>query len=474
MRYLIFLLTFLSISSHAVKLDLTDLRQPKVITTEIQTISCITSNSGDSHIITIKKGSSVIEKCSPFWLEEITAYQNRLIGNGSWSSATAPIFVASPIGWYEYKYVPCKYGDCATFGTDTERTSSGQLQWRVITSNIGDLTECPPEGHPKHIHDYYHGSTHLCAKELKTSFCPDPSVDDLTVFTAENHVTLCFVNTDGSQCKINTGTEGFYKLPSQYASQESANCTGDPVLSDDPTPFEDPDRIADVVNDLERPEADDSDQTLDIAALNQINDNLKTLNDNLTLSSDLASDHSKAIKDNIDNSNLYLDEIAENTGLALGSAQAQTGLLEAINSGLFTINETIKNKPVGGGGVTQPCTGDNCTGGEEPITATAERKTGGLNSVFHADDLDVLITKSVEAEQELKDYYSLVKSEIKNMFDLQINASGAYETRTMNIKGQTIDYGLGRFASFWQALAPVILFIFSCLALYAVLGGLRD
>ncbi|KPV94642.1 hypothetical protein AN214_03359 [Pseudoalteromonas sp. P1-9] len=110
---------------------------------------------------------------------------------------------------------------------------------------------------------------------------------------------------------------------------------------------------------------------------------------------------------------------------------------------------------------------------EPPISATAARKTGGLNDLFDSAKLSELEIQKTQIQTDLKDYYSQIQSEIKGMFDMQINATGAYEERTMVLKGQSIDYGLGRFATFWQSLAPVVLFVFSCLALYAVLGGVR-
>lgn len=296
----------------------------------------------------------------------------------------------------------------------------------------------------------FEGET-MCAKPIEDPFgnCPEPTENDYPQFgTGGGQQEYCYTNPDGTQCKITTDSNGDFTLPYQYGTQEPSICHNEPVDTPDPDPMPDVPEVPDADDPTsdDNSQGDDTDKSTEIEAQNQINDNLTIINDSINTSSDSNSERLNLIKDNIDNSNLYLDSIEENTGKALGALQQQTALLAEIR------DKEDKDKA---------------------ISVNAERKTGGLNDLFNADKLTALKTESDQTQQDLKDYYSQIQTEIKSMFDLQINASGAYEERTMTIKGQTIDYGLGRFASFWQSLAPIVLFVFSCLALYAVLGGVR-
>ncbi|MFY8351491.1 hypothetical protein AAEU29_13205 [Pseudoalteromonas sp. SSM20] len=350
-------------------------------------------------------------------------------------------------GGFYYQYVMNSSRSCptTTLGTylKTDRTNG----------------YCPDEQHPNHTAEYEDDNgTKWCLEiKLRSDDCPEPSANDYFISSVGGgQRDVCYNNPDGTQCKITTDTDGSFFQPYIYGSQESVECLPDPepdpdpdpdpepdpdpTTDPDPDPEPDPDPTTDPDPLGDGTDADNTDATTEIQALNQVNDNLSVINDNMREGNKAISDRLDQLVDETQNSNSLLSDVKQNTF--------------DTNGILSDIKDAVEKEP-------------------DQITMSAERKTGGLNDLFSAEKLAILEGDRDTLKQDLKDYYSQIQTEIKGMFDLQINATGVYENRTMTLKGQTIEYGMGRFATFWQQLAPIVLFIFSCLALYAVLGGVR-
>lgn len=297
--------------------------------------------------------------------------------------------------------------------------------------------------------DYIHsvevdGET-MCAKAIDdpNGNCPEPTESDIPVFgTGAGQQEHCYTNPDGSQCKITTDSNGDFTLPNQYASQEPTICHDDPVDSPDPDPMPDVPETPDADDPTpdDNSQGDDSDKTVDIDALNQINDNLTIINDSINTASDENSERLNLIKDNIDNSNLYLDAIEENTGKALGALQQQTALLAEIR--------------------------DKESAEEIPIFTAAPVKTGGLYDYFTAEELTNLSQQTEEKKTELKDLFDQIQQSISTKFEMNLSTTGTYEEHEITAYGVTEDIGLKRFSDpFFKQLAPIILLVCSFFAL---------
>lgn len=297
--------------------------------------------------------------------------------------------------------------------------------------------------------DYIHsvevdGET-MCAKAIDDPYgnCPEPTENDYPQFgTGGGQQEHCYTNPDGSQCKITTDENGDFTLPFQYGSQEPTICHDDPVDSPDPDPMPDVPETPDADDPTpdDNSQGDDSDKTVDIDALNQINDNLTIINDSINTASDENSERLNLIKDNIDNSNLYLDAIEENTGKALGALQQQTALLAEIR--------------------------DKESAEEIPIFTAAPVKTGGLYDYFTAEELTNLSQQTEEKKTELKDLFDQIQQSISTKFEMNLSTTGTYEEHEITAYGVTEDIGLKRFSDpFFKQLAPIILLVCSFFAL---------
>lgn len=271
--------------------------------------------------------------------------------------------------------------------------------------------------------------------------CPEPTENDyFQPGTGGGQQEYCYTNPDGTQCKITTDENGDFTLPYQYGTQEPSICHDEPVDTPDPDPMPDVPETPDADDPTpdDNTQGDDSDKTADIDALNQINDNLTIINDSINTASDANSERLNLIKDNIDNSNLYLDSIEENTGKALGALQQQTALLAEIR------DKEDKDKA---------------------ITVNAERKTSGLNSLFTTDDLNTLKAQLDVKKSEYNNLYLDIENQIKQKFDFNINATGQYESHTLTAYGKTEEIGLSRFSDpLFKQLAPIVLLLCSLLA----------
>ncbi|SFU03212.1 hypothetical protein SAMN04487854_1378, partial [Pseudoalteromonas lipolytica] len=178
---------------------------------------------------------------------------------------------------------------------------------------------CPPDHAPEYDSVYPYSLSEPGFVCVKSSVLPDPDLDpdcpaptdnDPFMFGTGQQQTICFNNPDGSQCSIQTDSNGGYYMPVSYGSQEPVACNPtdpdptdpdptdpdptdpdptdpDPTDPDptDPDPTDpdptDPDKTPDPDPSPEPDPTDNTDAPDVLPALNQINDNLHAINNNM-------------------------------------------------------------------------------------------------------------------------------------------------------------------------------------------------
>lgn len=332
------------------------------------------------------------------------------------------------------------YIDCVDgFGSD-------EYIETVSASSNGLKNTCPPENPDEILYTLLvtaDDGSEWCAKPLSEvgDNCPAPRDDDYTQLGNGQQETFCYTNPDGTQCKITTNENGDFTLPNQYGTQEPSICHDAPVDTPDPDPMPDVPEVPDAEDPTpdDNSTGDDSDKSTEIDAQNQINDNLTIINDSINTASDENSERLNLIKDNIDNSNLYLDAIEENTGKSLGALQQQTALLAEIR------DKEDKDKA---------------------ITVNANRKTGGLNDFFTEEDKAQLAIELENKKQQLTDVYTQIQNDVTDRFNFSNSISGTYESRTITWNGHQKEIGAARLSeNFFKQLAPIVLLVCSIIAL---------
>lgn len=195
-----------------------------------------------------------------------------LLGNGSYYMITCiQEFISSPV--------------------QPDNTRSPEL---FESSKVGSLDNkqpdtssfiCPDPNYPNGPTEY--NFEMWCYKIDSDPDCPEPTQDDLFVSGVYNQsTTVCYDAGNNRQCTIFTNPDGSYLLPISYSSQEPVTCVPDSTEPVEP-PIDPPVEPTPEPQPPEDPaEADDSDKTELIDAANQINDNLKSINDNLNIGVD--------------------------------------------------------------------------------------------------------------------------------------------------------------------------------------------
>lgn len=310
--------------------------------------------------------------------------------------------------------------------------------WRTLVNGSISLVKqeesesCPPSYSPEHFLPYHGNGRLQCAKPL--NHCPAPTDQDYLIPGIQQGVrTICYDNPDGTQCKIETDETGAHYQPYDYGSQEPVECRDsttpdpDPEPDPEPEPTNPPDEVPDPEppTDTDNSQGDDSDKSTDIEALNQINDNLTIINESINTASDENSERLNLIKDNIDNTNTFLDQ--------------QNGVLS-------DIRDELKK--------------------EDSVTATANRKTGGLNDFFTDEDKAKLVIELENKKQQLTDVYTQIQNDVTDRFNFSNSISGTYESRTIEWHGHKKEVGAQRLSeNLFKQLAPIVLLVCSIIAL---------
>ena len=210
--------------------NLDDLKSPKF--GAVFTLRCGVQSSSPTVVSDSRSGYA----CHPIFLADINKLISAHLSSGFYASAGEPSF-SSESNW-SYTYVACRYGDCGRYGTDGQKTASGQDYATVINESTD--YSCPPEGAPLHTIPVPTGNptdepNFMCAKPLFENECPEPTESDPYIFgTAVSPTNVCYDNPEkeNSQCNISTDDTGGYYLPTKYGSQEPVNCEAPPKGSD--------------------------------------------------------------------------------------------------------------------------------------------------------------------------------------------------------------------------------------------------
>ena len=426
MRFLPLFICFISLHLSALELDLSDLVEPKKETSDYY--QCDIDSTVKSTVLSDAK-----DKCSQVYVNNNSQGISYTVSTDSGTYRRILIVLSETYCIYD------NLGNCLE-----EKNKTVSTDVRVVQIRGQEYTSCPPDEHPDHIHMHLDDvGTEWCAKEYVPTppNCPEPTENDYQQFGQGQQETFCYTNPDGTQCRITTDENGDFTLPYQYGTQEPSICHNEPVDTPDPDPMPDVPETPDAEDPTphDNSEGDDSDKTTDIDALNQINDNLTIINDSINTASDANSERLNLIKDNIDNSNLYLDSIEENTGKSLGALQQQTALLAEIR------DKEDKDKA---------------------ITASANRKTGGLNDFFTDEDKAKLVIELENKKQQLTDVYTQIQNDVTDRFNFSNSISGTYESRTITWNGHQKEIGAARLSeNFFKQLAPIVLLVCSIIAL---------
>ncbi|KZN58736.1 hypothetical protein N473_04695 [Pseudoalteromonas luteoviolacea CPMOR-1] len=342
--------------------------------------------------------------------------------------------------------------------------------------------------------------------------CPTPNPDTDVFMSSVGEASRCFKNADGSICQYDYSkvSKGF-SVSSYYANikAEWFVCGQSDFIKEDPivASVVDPQNLDPLPDNLYGPMAlpdaasgDNSDSTIDIDALNQVNDNLASLiSNNATFdAANFKQQHdSVAIlkhlvaQDQVNtditrNTNNILMPMSHNQAVQLAEARSTNDTLSlmlnssennrvATTASLDALTSAITDGGNGGGdgGGDTPCEGPDCnlcTGIEcIDISTTQTGKQGGLASLFTSEDVLTVQTQIDEQLVTNKNELDAISTELGSMFSIDPSLVGGYEARTIEIKGEQIDISLRRYSEFFQMLSTPIMLAASITALFILL-----
>ncbi|TQF71126.1 hypothetical protein [Pseudoalteromonas luteoviolacea] len=364
--------------------------------------------------------------------------------------------------------------------------------------------------------------------------CPPPNPLTDKFASSVDKSDRCFDNPDQSVCQYSYSHEhkGFM-IAASYGNQEWYPCgqhDGDfskqPITASvlDPLNLEPlPDNLYGTQSLPEAQSGDNSDATIDIDALNQVNDNLTSLIDNNAqfdaaqfkqqndsveilkhlvaqdmVATDVARNTNNLLMPMSHNQTVQVDTAKETNdilGLMLNSSEqnrlsTQTSI-DALTSAVSGGTDGGGNGDGDGGGNGDgdggggdggdgtPCEGPDCETpcqGVECLDLSTDQggKQGGLTTLFTESDIQSLKTEITEQIETNQSEIDNIRSELVSIMDIDSHGSASYESRSISLYGNDINISFGRFSNFYQALAPVLIFIASLSALIIVLGGRTD
>ena len=138
--------------------------------------------------------------------------------------------------------------------------------------------------------------------------------------------------------------------------------------------------------------------------------------------------------------------------------QKVDGVTAAIKQAAKDLGTAIGKIPGGGGGQTPGEPGE----GEEPIT----RDYGPLKTVI-TDVSD----KVEEAETEYANKLQQIRSEVSQMFSLNLNSGGSMPERITHIYAVDVNYALPKFLPEMSAIPAIILFVAAFFSALILFGG---
>lgn len=485
MRILIFLLAlisafFVSLVA-AFELDYSDMKQPKDKTEYY--MGCL--DAGYKVLLRVKADTTpenFVQYCGAHLLK---AFAKPTEGQ---CSADKPILTYTGASvrmtqstYKEWFWNDGSFGGCTNAPQNNVSLSAGKLP--PIINEV-----CPPDNFPEHLHMVSIENESFCLKEKEPPPpCPEPTGNEIWVGGVSNGKTdVCFDNSNGSQCKIETDDNGSYMLPLKYGSQEPVACkepepepdpekpdpTPDPEKpddKDDPTPTPDPETPP------EGKDADDADKELPIDALNQVNDNLKVINDNMNQNSETHIERLERMTKETQNSNELLSSVKQNTSsttLNTGNTVLELGKTNTLLHGIKT--KQIEGVKLQGEGVKLLEEIKENTKKDDFTFTAGGRMAGGLDSVFTFEEMAQFDEFIESAEKRRLKLIDDIKKESETLFTIDPNLNSQYEQRLETIKGVEVDLGLSRFSDFFKLIAPAILLAGTLTGLYILLGSNRE
>lgn len=477
MRNLIFLLALISAFFVSAEPDMDDLRSPKV--EPMTTYQCINTSYPR------------VES-----LDECLAIYKQSPANES-PDGCETLYKIDPAFSTSTKYSLTVRKQRKSSSPPYACTSYSPYSFKLIISDeqITETKSCPPNGMPLHKIDVFDSmGQHMCAKELesepepeKDPDCPDPTDNDPFVFgSGGGQTSVCFPAGNGRQCEIKTDSNGGYYIPISYGSAEPTTCIPDPDPEpkpepeptpdpekpddkDDPTPTPDPD------NPEPPKDADDSDQTDILDAVNQVNDNLNVINDNMNLGIETHNERLDRMAKETQNSNELLGSIKQNTAsttLNTGKTILEIGKTNTILEGVKTVQTEGVKLHVEGVKLLDEIKEN--TKKDDFTFTSGGRMAGGLDSVFTFEEMAQFDKFIESAEKRRFKLIDDIKKETETLFTIDPNLNSQYEQRLETIKGVQVDLGLSRFSDFFKLIAPAILLAGTLTGLYILLGSNRE
>lgn len=481
MRLLIFLLALISAFFVSAKtIDMSDLKTPNIEKTETYACAEGTTLVGSGRVESISECSVLVKARSNHQSLDgcSTAFEESFQTDTSLSLKVLRKKLYTPRSGDPY---------CTIYSTYAVKPS-------LLDKEETESYICPPTGSEKHTESVMFEGTPMCAKLIDDDEqqpdpdCPAPTDADPFSFAVGGSGSVCFPAADGRQCEIQTDSNGGYNIPVSYGSTEPVSCVPDPEPEpedpdepDEPENPDDPEATPDPDAPKTPDDADDTDKDNSLDGINQINDNLKVINDNMNSGIESHAERLDRMAKETQNSNELLATIKSNTLNTYKGTKETTDVIRdqikettKVVTAVGTATTEIKKGNTESTKQTTLLEGIKENTKKESISITSSRKKGGLNDIFSADEL-AQVTAEIETKKtELTDYIETIKSESESILDLDPNISGSYTDHKEIIKGVEVDMGIGRFSNFYKMIAPAIILIASISALFIILGGNKE
>lgn len=495
---------FMPFFSYSV-VDMTDLVSPK---RDVKTIyKCVVKLNV---VVSHESQSGALSACQEF------VKANYAASTSGTCPADEPSFIidyGTRLTMTQGTYKPWNWADGSFGGCAND--SIIKVTGQVDNGSQSETEECPPNGSPEHIHMVLDTlGQSMCAKSLSNSeSCPvtgsGGQIPDLTFSSGSE---ICFPNpTDPTQKCSYSGIDGMFSHPQGFG--ESVDCATGETEPQEPEPTPDSDGCISMSNgkkycpDKAKDNCKTSSSTVGSGGSDYIlecNQNCGEFNgvfmcldepkddqmpdENNNCSDDVfrLANPTICTADNTTDKNG--DGVVDNTDIVDAINDTNNSQDEVINE-LNELGDKLENLDENGfetnqllGSIDDTLGGVKSTLDEiseklgadgEPIQVTTNTKTaGGLDSIFGDVEMTAL-TKSIEDKTlEFKTLQTTIRSELDQMVNIT-PVGGNYSSKSLAISYGTWDVGLARFSEHFKTIGVGILFAFTCLSVFIMLGA-RD
>ena len=344
-----------------------------------QSYQCILTHDGQVHTLSSPKGfvnacKNLLSRSKSF-LPEPT-YTDLCSGSYCTNTTKEDYYKINTSSVYLYTRFNTSYS-CAPNKNCTPPPNqiTDKYRGRANHDVVLDIPSCPPQHAPDYTTPITHMQSDFCSSQPiypeRDPDCPATSENDIYVFGLGSKTNVCYPAPNGRQCSIETNDNGDYLLPISYGSSEPVTCVEDyepDPEKPDPTPdpeqpddSPDPDKTPDPEPKPEPDPTDDTDKTESIDALNQVNDNLNTINNNINSNAESHNERLDRMAKETQNSNELLASIKQNTSAITtntGNTSLELGksndLLYGIKKAIDRTNDNLEQK------IDPECIGELC------------------------------------------------------------------------------------------------------------------